>query len=143
MDAMDPDLGQARLIHLPGAPQRFSLRDDCGRNSSLRLCRWVDPHFSNALELDGTVVWGERTLSLPRRSRSGRLQGAGEVSEYPGLRTASSEGKLDAACGLDNARAYLQKFFAQGHKFGDGERMGFGDSVTQFRASANRRRYAE
>jgi hypothetical protein len=21
---------------------------DCGRNSALRLCRWVDPHFSNA-----------------------------------------------------------------------------------------------
>ena len=78
------------------------------------------------------MIWGERTLSLPRRSRSRRLQGAGEVSEYPGLRTGGSERKLDAACGLDDARAYLQKFFAQGHKFGDGERMGFGDSVTQF-----------
>jgi hypothetical protein len=27
---------------------------------------------------------------------------------------------------------YLQKFFAQGHKFGDGEPISFGDSVTQF-----------
>jgi hypothetical protein len=49
------------------------------------------------------------------------------VSEYPGLRTGGSERKLDAACGLDDARAYLQKFFTQGYKFGDGERMGFGD----------------
>jgi hypothetical protein len=37
------------------------------------------------------VIWGERTLSLPRRSRSRRLQGTREVSEYPGLRTGGGE----------------------------------------------------
>ena len=109
------------------------------RNSALRLCRWVDPHFSNALELDGWVIWGERTLSLPRRSRSRRLQGAGEVSEYPRLRTGGSERKLDAACGLDDARAYLQKFFAQGHKFGDSERMGLGIALTMQHRGRHRR----
>ena len=35
------------------------------------------------------MIWGERTLSLRRRSRSRRLQGAGEVSEYPTVVEAS------------------------------------------------------
>jgi hypothetical protein len=47
----------------------------------LRYFRWVDLHISNALELDGWVIWGVRTLSLPRRSRSRWLQGVGQMSE--------------------------------------------------------------
>jgi len=47
----------------------------------LRYFRLVDLHISNALELDGWVIWGVRTLSLPRRSGSRRLQGAGKVLE--------------------------------------------------------------
>jgi hypothetical protein len=47
----------------------------------LRYFRWVDLQISHALELDGWVIWGMRTLSLPRYSGSCRLQGAGKVSE--------------------------------------------------------------
>jgi hypothetical protein len=47
----------------------------------LRYFRWVDLHISNALELDGWVIWGVRTLSLPRRSQSRWLQGVGQMSE--------------------------------------------------------------
>jgi hypothetical protein len=38
------------------------------------------PHFSNALELDGWVISGVRTLSLPRRSWSRSFQGTGQIS---------------------------------------------------------------
>jgi hypothetical protein len=34
----------------------------------LRYFRLVDLHISNALELDGWVIWGVQTQSLPRRS---------------------------------------------------------------------------
>ena len=55
---------------------------------------------------------------LPLKTTSGSLLLVGAASA--------------TACGLDDARAYLQKCFAQGYKFSDGEGMGFGDGVTQF-----------
>jgi hypothetical protein len=69
------------IIRPADTHRQFFSRHDCGRNSALRYFRWVDLHISNALELDGWVIWGVRTMSLPRRSGSRRLQGAGKVSE--------------------------------------------------------------
>ena len=45
--------------------------------------------------------------------------------------TGGGECEPNAACGLDEASAYFQEFFAQGREFGDGQRMSFGDIVTQ------------
>ena len=68
---------------------------------------------------------------LASRSRACRLWGSGQISEPSSLRTGGGERELDAACGLDDARADLQQLFAQGRELGDGERMGLGDGVAQ------------
>ena len=87
--------------------------------------------FLNALELDRWVIWASWGLLLPRRSRTRRLQGAGEVSEYPGLRTGGSERKLDAACGRRCARLSSEVFRARS-QIRRRRADGFWDSVTQF-----------
>ena len=66
-------------------------RHDFGRDSALRLCRGVAPHFSNALELDGWAIWGVRTLFPPRRLPPRRLHCAGQMSEQLGLWTGGGE----------------------------------------------------
>jgi hypothetical protein len=45
--------------------------------------------------------------------------------------TGGGEREPNAACGLDDASAYFQKFFARGRELSDSQRMSFGDIVTQ------------
>jgi hypothetical protein len=75
--------------------------------------------------------WGARTLSLaPRAARRRPDAGTGRRV------TGGGECEPNAACGLDDASAYFQKFFAQGRELGDGHRMSFGDIVTQIEHQA-------
>jgi len=53
------------------------------------------------------------------------------MPERAGVWTGGGECEPNAACGLDDAGAYFQKFFAQGRELGDDQRMSFGDIVTQ------------
>ena len=53
------------------------------------------------------------------------------MPEQAGVWTGGGECEPNAACGLDDASAYFQKFFAQGRELGDDQRMSFGDIVTQ------------
>lgn len=75
--------------------------------------------------------WGARTLSLPPPFRARGLQGASQMPEQGGMWAGGDECEPNAPCGLDEASAYFQEFFAQGREFGDGQRMSFGDIVTQ------------
>jgi hypothetical protein len=65
--------------------------------------------------------WGARTLSLAPPFRARGLQGASQMPEQAGMWTGVDECEPNAACGLDEASAYFQEFFAQGREFGDGQ----------------------
>ena len=53
------------------------------------------------------------------------------MPEQAGVRTGGGECEPNAACGLDDASAYFQEFFAQGRELGHGQRMNFRDIVAQ------------
>jgi hypothetical protein len=67
----------------------------------------------------------------PRRSRSRGLQGASQMPKQARVWTGGGECEPNAACGLDDARAYFQKFFAQGSEFGDGQILSRRSSISQ------------
>jgi hypothetical protein len=87
----------------------------------------------------GMGEWGARTLSLPPPFRARGLQGASQMPEQGGMWAGGDECEPNAPCGLDEASAYFQEFFAQGREFGDGQRMSLGilsrrSSINQYAA---------
>ena len=75
--------------------------------------------------------WAHGHCLRPHRSGSRGLQGAAQMPEQAGVWTGGGEREPNAACGLDDASAYFQKFFARGRELSDSQRMSFGDIVTQ------------